>query len=208
MKRILGFIIGLSLSLGLGYLVRQLLTGNTAPVAPAQPIAPPEPTPTTDRPAARYTVRTSGPRPQSPVAETVIETQPEMTTEQTIVGESEGRHEEPVAATNTDQSATTPRSEMTEPAILDDLPVEVPPDETKPMTSLNEEGETDFTVITDIGPVFNKKLHEAGIKTFGELATLSPQEIEEKTDIPASRVERGEWIKQAARLAEGLSAEG
>jgi predicted flap endonuclease-1-like 5' DNA nuclease len=59
----------------------------------------------------------------------------------------------------------------------------------------------DLMVITDIGPAFNQKLQAAGIKSFQALARLTPAQVEEKTGIPAERVERGQWIEQAQKLA-------
>lgn len=40
-------------------------------------------------------------------------------------------------------------------------------------------GRDNFQAIKGIGPVFAKRLHEAGIHTFEELAQLSPQQLQE-----------------------------
>jgi predicted flap endonuclease-1-like 5' DNA nuclease len=79
-------------------------------------------------------------------------------------------------------------------------PVELP---TVQITPPDTEQIDDFTPLNDIGPAFNQRLHAAGIKTFAALASLSPQEIEEKTGIPAERVERKKWREQAASMLKG-----
>jgi Ni,Fe-hydrogenase III small subunit/predicted flap endonuclease-1-like 5' DNA nuclease len=58
----------------------------------------------------------------------------------------------------------------------------------------------DFEIILDIGPVFNRKLHDAGINTFEELARLTPAQIEAKTGINAERVESGKWLEQTRQI--------
>lgn len=40
-------------------------------------------------------------------------------------------------------------------------------------------GNDKFQAINGIGPAFSKRLNEAGITTFDQLASLSPQQLEE-----------------------------
>lgn len=53
--------------------------------------------------------------------------------------------------------------------------------------------------IKGIGPVFANRLNEAGILTFRQLASSSPEELAEITGV--SRWNPKEWIAEAARLA-------
>jgi predicted flap endonuclease-1-like 5' DNA nuclease len=43
----------------------------------------------------------------------------------------------------------------------------------------DKQGRDNFQAIKGIGPVFSKRLHEAGIQTFEQLAQLTPQQLEE-----------------------------
>ena len=68
-------------------------------------------------------------------------------------------------------------------------------------------GGVDCTVIQDIGIAYNRKLKEAGIKTFEAFAALSAQEIVTITGTTLKRVEENRWLEQAAELAAGAKAE-
>jgi predicted flap endonuclease-1-like 5' DNA nuclease len=149
---------------------------------------------------------------------TVVETAPE--TPVSLVGEPVARHEEPVAAAESAPDAVTPRSESAEPAVPEKVVVR--PAKTaspkskeagaaKATSAAEKNGKggkktakpshtDDFTTILDIGPVFNQKLHEAGIKSFKDLARLTPAQIEEKTGIPAERIESGRWLEQVQQI--------
>ena len=63
--------------------------------------------------------------------------------------------------------------------------------------------EDDFTLINGIGPVFDQRLKEAGIRTFAELAALTPAAIAEIVKWSPTRVERAAIIEQAQKLAQG-----
>jgi len=61
----------------------------------------------------------------------------------------------------------------------------------------------DLTQLKGVGPAYAKKLNEAGITSFAQLAELTPEgvtELEEKLNA-AGRVERDGWIEQAKELA-------
>ena len=60
----------------------------------------------------------------------------------------------------------------------------------------------DLTAIRGIGKVIEKKLHELGIRSFGQIAALTPDEVKRVNDaieFPV-RVEREHWIEQAREL--------
>ena len=135
-----------------------------------------------------------------------------------MVGEPAARHQEPIAAVESAPEAVTPRSETAEEAVPDK--VEVKPASTSPTESKNTAKAAysgsngakkparasrpprtdDFTLILDIGPIFNQKLHDAGITSFKALVRLTPAQIEEKTGIPAERIQRGQWIEQVQKI--------
>ena len=53
--------------------------------------------------------------------------------------------------------------------------------------------------IDGIGPVIERKLHEAGITTFRQIALWTPDEVEQFGDLLnfKGRIEREDWIGQA-----------
>jgi predicted flap endonuclease-1-like 5' DNA nuclease len=137
-----------------------------------------------------------------------------------LVGESPARPEEPLAATENAPEPVTPSSESTATAGPEEVAVKpakaaLPKSKEAgaataiPAAEKNGKGgkktarsarTDDFTTILDIGPVFNRKLLEAGIKSFKDLASLTPAQIEEKTGIPAERVESGRWLEQVREI--------
>lgn len=56
----------------------------------------------------------------------------------------------------------------------------------------------DLTSITGIGPVFARRLQDAGIATFADLTTAGVDRVAEITGAPEARVQ--EWVDQAASL--------
>ncbi len=63
----------------------------------------------------------------------------------------------------------------------------------------------DLGKITGVGPVMVKKLNEAGITTYAEIAAWSPEqaaEIDEKLGLKG-RIERDDWIAQTKELMKG-----
>ncbi|MBN2093241.1 hypothetical protein JW964_26695 [candidate division KSB1 bacterium] len=60
--------------------------------------------------------------------------------------------------------------------------------------------EDDLKLVVGIGPVFEKRLREVGIKTFKQLAELTEEEIErlsEKIGPFPERIQRENWVEQA-----------
>ena len=67
------------------------------------------------------------------------------------------------------------------------------------------EGGDDLSLLSGVGPVLEKKLREAGITTFKQIAELTPEqakELDEKLKL-GGRIEREEWIEQAKELMAG-----
>ncbi len=71
------------------------------------------------------------------------------------------------------------------------------------MEPVEAETVDDLTQITGVGPAMAKKLNAAGIKSFAQLAALKKAELEAlDAEIGArGRVLKGEWAKQAKKLA-------
>ncbi|MGF1667608.1 MAG: helix-hairpin-helix domain-containing protein [Acidimicrobiia bacterium] len=55
----------------------------------------------------------------------------------------------------------------------------------------------DLTEVNGIGPVFARRLMEAGISTYAELARATPGRVAEVAGIPEARVT--DWIEQAGQ---------
>ena len=188
-KQVTGFLIGLGFGISLIYAIRRLVASQKPAV-----LATPSATPAITKPTTAVK-----PKLAEPVAP--------ATPPESFAGESPDRHLEPEAATHTEPETASPRADLTEAAVPENVEVEAPKSTPRRngRKSTKSEAETakedDFTPIHDLGPIFNKKLHEAGIKTYADLAALTPQEIEAKTDISAARIERSQWIQQAAALA-------
>lgn len=65
-------------------------------------------------------------------------------------------------------------------------------------------GQDRLTDIRGIGPVYASKLYEAGIQTYRQLASLTPDELYALMDVPKWRlksVDGPSWIEQAKQLA-------
>jgi predicted flap endonuclease-1-like 5' DNA nuclease len=197
MKRILGFLIGVSLGIILFYLLKRVLAKPGVPAAvPVAPIAKPaEPPPTIneapEKVSAKFTVRRTGPRPQARI-EDVVET-PEVVTPAAANSEAK-----------TESISQTKAEAKTEPAEVSETVAE-------PATPVTKEAKKatpdDLRIIYDIGEVVNGKLLAAGITTFEQLAATPVEKLAEISGFPTKRIERNAWVEQAKRLAAGLSIE-
>lgn len=230
MKRVFGFLAGAAIGAGGFFGLRKVLrmmepAEVAAPSAPSAPASPSRPS----APAVEASVSKAQIEPGSFSAETaskqvgadLLKAQEAMSKLEEMVsmlGEPAARHQEPVAAAESAPEATTPRSETAEKAVPEN--VEVKPADTTPARPKKAADATtaepkrsrksakpaaaskpdDFTVILDVGPVFNKKLLDAGITTFKQLAALTPQQIEERTGISAERIEYGKWLQQVNKI--------
>lgn len=63
----------------------------------------------------------------------------------------------------------------------------------------------DLKKISGVGPVLEKKLNALGITTFAQVAAFTPEDIAKVDDALSfkGRIERDDWLKQAADLAKG-----
>lgn len=59
----------------------------------------------------------------------------------------------------------------------------------------------DLTIINGIGPTYARRLEAAGIHTFAQLASLTPEQIREKAGLSEWQGDPEEWLLQARALA-------
>lgn len=59
----------------------------------------------------------------------------------------------------------------------------------------------DLKQINGIGPAYERRLNEAGIVRYGQLAALSPEEVRERIQLEGWRGDVEGWIAQARALA-------
>ncbi|MEM8772582.1 MAG: 50S ribosomal protein L21 [Pseudomonadota bacterium] len=66
-------------------------------------------------------------------------------------------------------------------------------------------GADDLKKLSGVGPVLEKKLNEAGVTSFAQIAAWGPAEIEEFDEKLSfkGRIEREGWVDQAKKLAAG-----
>jgi large subunit ribosomal protein L21 len=72
-------------------------------------------------------------------------------------------------------------------------------------TAAKTGGADDLTRISGVGPVMVKKLHANGVTTFAQIAAWTPEEVAAMDDVLnfKGRIDRDEWLKQAAEFAKG-----
>ena len=66
-----------------------------------------------------------------------------------------------------------------------------------------EAGADDLKKLSGVGPALEKKLHEAGVTSFAQIAAWGPEEIADMDDKLSfkGRIERDGWVEQAKALA-------
>jgi len=66
-------------------------------------------------------------------------------------------------------------------------------------------GGDDLKQLSGVGPALEKKLHEAGITTFAQIAAWTEADVAEMDEKLSfkGRIEREGWIEQAKKLADG-----
>lgn len=82
---------------------------------------------------------------------------------------------------------------------------EEPKEKVAPNKETAASGDDDLKKLSGIGPVLEKKLHEAGVTSFAQIAAWGRAEIEdfdEKLSFKG-RIEREGWVDQAKKLAAG-----
>ncbi|MCC1491868.1 50S ribosomal protein L21 [Cognatishimia sp. F0-27] len=64
-------------------------------------------------------------------------------------------------------------------------------------------GADDLKQLSGVGPALEKKLHEAGITTFAQIAAWTEEDVEKFGEVLSfkGRIEREGWIEQAQKLA-------
>ncbi|MEO1640621.1 MAG: 50S ribosomal protein L21 [Pseudomonadota bacterium] len=75
----------------------------------------------------------------------------------------------------------------------------------KPKAAKKAEGGDDLKQLSGVGPSLEKKLHEAGVTTFAQIAAWTEEDVaamDEKLSFKG-RIEREGWIAQAVELAKG-----
>ena len=105
--------------------------------------------------------------------------------------------------------AAKPAAKKAAPKKADAPKAEKPKAEAKPKaapkTEKAAEGADDLTKISGVGPVIVKKLHALGVTTFAQIAAWTPEDIaamDDKLNFKG-RIDRDEWLKQAAEFAKG-----
>ncbi len=111
---------------------------------------------------------------------------------------------EPVAEATPKPAA---KPEVTKAPVAEEKPVaaEATSDDAAPLFATPEGDPDDLKKISGVGPVLEKKLHELGITKFEQVAKFSKKDIENVDDRLSfkGRIERDDWLKQAAELAKG-----
>jgi predicted flap endonuclease-1-like 5' DNA nuclease len=194
MKRILGFLVGAGLGVFIAYLLRRFLSRSTATPAPVEIPAPKnstviDPSQSNEKVTTKFTVRRTGPRPQATATDAATST-----------ASADGH---PTSVDSKKEVEQTLQEAIPAATVVEETASVV--EETLVESSTTDSTQDDFTILDDIGPIFNTKLHNAGVHTFAELAALSSEDIAEKVGTNAARVERFQWREQAALLASGSS---
>lgn len=158
---------------------------TTPAAAPVTPEAPKQ------QPYAEERFATESPTQEQATEEasTTEETPPLVTGEALGLSEEERRQLREGAGMETSTEAETPKAEMASPEAPTAKPAESPntPD--------------DFTKIRGIGPAFSRRLVEAGVTTYSQLAAMTADQIAEIVGWPPERVVRDQLREQAASLA-------
>jgi predicted flap endonuclease-1-like 5' DNA nuclease/cytoskeletal protein CcmA (bactofilin family) len=124
----------------------------------------------------------------------------------------------PASPAATDEAAVAPvRSTAqvspvaSEVAAADQLAEQTPPESVAEAPPAPETSapvaEDDFTMLRGIGPTFDRRLKEAGVRTFAQLAALTPEEAADIIGWPPQRVISDDLLGQARRLALGGAGE-
>ncbi|WP_375281332.1 50S ribosomal protein L21 [Pseudooctadecabacter sp.] len=72
-----------------------------------------------------------------------------------------------------------------------------------PKKAAKADGADDLTRISGVGPVIVGKLHDLGVTTFAQIAAWTPEDVaamDDKLNFKG-RIDRDEWLKQAAEFA-------
>ncbi|MEI4195124.1 50S ribosomal protein L21 [Roseovarius sp. E0-M6] len=111
---------------------------------------------------------------------------------------SDGRY----AKNKTDQAEMAKRVEEGEAKAKK---AETKPKKAAPKKAAKADKGDDLTQINGVGPVIVKKLNEAGITTFAQIAAWNASDVEEMDEKLSfkGRIDREEWVAQAKELTKG-----
>ncbi len=86
-----------------------------------------------------------------------------------------------------------------------EAPAEASTDEAAPLFTAPEGEPDDLKKISGVGPVLEGKLHALGITKYAQVAAFTPEDIAMVDDRLSfkGRIERDNWLEQAAELAKG-----
>jgi predicted flap endonuclease-1-like 5' DNA nuclease len=184
MKRIFGFMIGALIGIAGVYVLRRWLEAGVSPqpqVATRIPVAPISPTESKPQPSSYK--HTEEPQPQA------------------VIAEEQVAENEPVIIQTTDQSQADEATSLSTEVELDNDELAIATNQSNDLSSEPATPKDNFTHIKGIGEVTAQKLYNAGISTFAQLALLTIEELEQKTDFSEARIRRDKIIEQAEVLA-------
>jgi predicted flap endonuclease-1-like 5' DNA nuclease len=184
MKRIFGFMIGALIGIVGVYALRRWLEADVSPqpqVAIRIPVAP-------------ISSTESQPQPSS-------SRHPEEPQTRTVILEEQVAENEPVIIQTSDQSQAAEDSSLLASIELSNDELATATSQSDALGSEPATHKDNFTHIKGIGEVTAQKLYKAGISTFAQLAVLTMEELEQKTDFSEARIRRDKIIEQAEELA-------
>lgn len=97
-----------------------------------------------------------------------------------------------------------PKAEAAPKAAKTEAPAKPAAKKAAPKKAAATDGD-DLTRISGVGPVIVKKLHALDVTTFAQIAAWTPEDVadmDEKLSFKG-RIDRDDWLKQAAELAKG-----
>lgn len=97
-----------------------------------------------------------------------------------------------------------PKAEAAPKAAKTEAPAKPAAKKAEPKKAAATDGD-DLTKISGVGPVIVKKLHALDVTTFAQIAAWTPEDVadmDEKLSFKG-RIDRDDWLKQAAELAKG-----
>jgi len=99
-------------------------------------------------------------------------------------------------------AAPAPAAEEANAEVAKEAAVE---EDTSPLFDTPEGEPDDLKKISGVGPVLEGKLHALGITKYAQVAAFTPEQIAQVDERLSfkGRIERDEWLKQAAELAKG-----
>ncbi len=129
----------------------------------------------------------------------VAELESQLAAAERRAGTVEGR----AAGADAKGSRSSPAADAASHRNVDPIDGAPPPAEPSTLDSAAPEHRDDLQAVSGIGPVAEKTLNSLGIRTWEQLAALTPQDairVDEAIGSFPGRIERDQWIGQAADL--------